>query len=181
MKKQLLLILAALLPTVAHADESGICGNNLTWTYYESSHSLVIAGSGDMYLFISEKDVPWYNFRGEIVSITLPQGVTSIGNYAFMSSTSLTSVTIPNSVTAIGNAAFYGCIGLTSFTIPNSVTSIGYYAFSYCSGLTSVNIPSSVTSIGDYAFANCSSLTSVTIPNSVTNRFQDFGVINNRA
>lgn len=168
MKKYfLLLILAALLSTVAHADESGICGDNLTWTYYESSHSLVIAGSGDMYLFISEKDVPWYNFRGEIVSITLPQGVTSIGNYAFMSSTSLTSVTIPNSVTAIGNAAFWDCIGLTSFTIPNSVTSIGNYAFYNCSSLISVTIGKGVTDIGVSAFLNCSSLTSVTIPNSV--------------
>ena len=69
--------------------------------------------------------------------------------------------TIPNSVTSIGDYAFYNCSGLTSIPIPNSVTSIGDQAFSYCSGLTSVTIGSSVTSIGVEAFYDCSSLTSI--------------------
>ena len=63
--------------------------------------------------------------------------------------------TIPNSVTSIGDYAFGGCSGLTSVTIPNSVTSISGYAFYGCSGLTSVTIPNSVTSIGDNAFSYC--------------------------
>ena len=100
--------------------------------------------------------------------MTIPNSVTSIGNYAFSGCSGLTSVTIPNSVTSIGNNAFYSCTGLTSVTIPNSVTSIGNYVFDGCSGLTSVTIPNSVTSIGNYAFRGCSGLTSVTIPNSVT-------------
>ncbi|MBQ2123561.1 MAG: leucine-rich repeat domain-containing protein, partial [Bacteroidaceae bacterium] len=70
--------------------------------------------------------------------------------------------TIPNSVTSIGDYAFYDCSGLTSVEIPNSVTSIGESAFDCCSSLTSVVIPNSVTSIGDYAFASCSGLTSIT-------------------
>ncbi len=100
--------------------------------------------------------------------ITIPNSVTSIGDYAFTDCTGLTSVTIPNSVTSIGNGAFYRCSGLTSMTIPNNVTSIGGYTFCNCSSLTSVTIPNSVTSIGTQAFWRCSSLTSVTIPNSVT-------------
>ena len=83
------------------------------------------------------------------------------------------NTTIPNSVTSIGNYAFYGCSGLTSATIGNSVTSIGNDAFNGCSGLTSVTIGNSVTSIGDWAFINCSGLTSVTIPNSVTSIGRD--------
>ena len=79
-----------------------------------------------------------------------------------------TSVTIPTGVTSIGEGAFYGCSGLTSIDIPSSVTSIGGSAFEGCSSLTSVTIPTGVTSIGDWAFWNCSGLTSITIPNSVT-------------
>ena len=71
---------------------------------------------------------------------------------------------IPNSVTSIGNYAFQECSGLTSITIPNSVTSIGNYAFHNCSGLISVTIPNSVTSIGNSAFYGCSGLKKVVVP-----------------
>ena len=104
----------------------------------------------------------------EIKDLTIPNSVTSIGNYAFRQYRNLTSVTIPNSVTSIGVEAFYNCEGLTSLTIPNSVTSIGEGAFEGCSSLTSLTIPNSVTSIGEGAFHGCGGLTSLTIPNSVT-------------
>ena len=63
--------------------------------------------------------------------------------------------TIPNSVTTIGEYAFAYCSSLASIDIPNSVTTIGKYAFAYCSSLASVNIPNSVTTIGEYAFDGC--------------------------
>ena len=99
---------------------------------------------------------------------TIPNSVTTIGNYAFYSCTGLTSVAIPNSVTTIGNNAFSSCTGLTSVAIPNSVTTIGYATFAYCYGLTSVTIGNSVTTIGDEVFKYCTGLTSVTIGNSIT-------------
>ena len=99
---------------------------------------------------------------------TIPEGITSIADYAFFNHTGLTSIDIPNTVTRIGYNAFYNCYNLTSVTIPNSVVSIGGYAFCNCDGLTSVEIPNSVTSIGDEAFYECDGLTSVVIPNSVT-------------
>ncbi len=91
-----------------------------------------------------------------------------IGDSAFYYCSGLVSITIPNSVTSIGRAAFWECSGLTNITIPNSVTSIGYSAFSWCSGLTSITIPNSVKYIGGYAFRGCSGLKSVTIGNGVT-------------
>ena len=98
----------------------------------------------------------------------IPQGIESIGEWAFLGCTALTSVTIPGSVTSIGDFAFAGCTGLTSVTIPDGVTSIGVRAFHYCTALTSITIPDSVTSIGEGAFAWCGGLTAVTIPDSVT-------------
>ena len=103
-----------------------------------------------------------------LTDLTIPDGVSSIGAFAFYGCTSLTSVTIPDSVTKIGEDAFTSCSRLTSVSIPNSVTSIGSYAFWCCTSLTSVTIGNSVTSIGYWAFCNCTSLTSVTIPDSVT-------------
>jgi hypothetical protein len=101
-------------------------------------------------------------------SLTIPSGVTTIGNSAFYNCTSLTSVNIPSSVTSIGNSAFCLCSSLTSITIPSSVTTIGTNAFSACSSLTNITISFGVITIGDAAFSGCTGLTSITIPSSVT-------------
>jgi hypothetical protein len=104
-------------------------------------------------------------------TVTIPVGVTSIGNNAFYYCTSLTSITIPPGVTSIGDRAFSSCDYLASITIPPGVTSIGDGAFSNCY-LASITIPSSVTRIGnvssigpDYfngAFYSCGNLATVT-------------------
>ncbi len=116
---------------------------------------------------------------GAKTSVTIPIGVTFIGEQAFRGCRGLTSVTIPNSVTSIGEVAFSGCSGLTSVTIGNSVTSIGDYVFSGCSGLTSVTIGNSVTSIGDGAFYYCSSLTSINVASGNTHYSSIDGVLYN--
>ena len=115
----------------------------------------------------SVKDYAFYGCYS-LTSVTIPNSVNGIGNYAFSYCDGLTSVEIPNSVTSIGSSAFYNCDGLTSVEIPNSVTSIGSSAFYNCDGLTSVEIPNSITSIEYRTFYDCDGLTSVTIPNSVT-------------
>jgi len=101
-------------------------------------------------------------------SLTIPAGVTSIGDYAFSASDSVTSVTLPEGVTSIGSSAFSNCTNLTRAIIPATVTSIGTHAFGNCRSLTDVTIPPGVTTIGDYALYSCVSLTTVTIPASVT-------------
>lgn len=103
----------------------------------------------------------------EVTNLIIPDGITSIRNYAFSKCSGITSVTIPNSVTSIGDYAFYVCDGLSSITMSNNVTSIGKWAFCSCN-LASITIPNKVTSIGEGVFSACNNLTSITIPNSVS-------------
>lgn len=114
--------------------------------------------------------IPAYFFKNchGLTSVTIPNGVTSIGYCAFKDCVNLTHVTIPDSVTKIEDWAFDGCSGLISITIPNGVTSIGYNAFRDCRKLTNIILPNSLTSIGSCIFKDCKSLTNITIPNKVT-------------
>ena len=133
-------------------------------------------------------------YGSKFKSVTIGEGVTSIGSYAFYNCDSLTTVTIPNSVTSIEDYSFYGCENLTRVTINsntivgtddfslygifgsqvkgyilgNDVKSIGGGKFSGCTGLAYITIPNSVKTIGNSAFRNCPKIESVTIPNSVT-------------
>lgn len=102
-----------------------------------------------------------------LTEVTIPEGVTKIGESAFQYCYSLEDVKLPNSLLSIGSFAFRGCNNLTSIEIPNSVTTIGKYAFSGCRNLTDIEISNSVTTIGKYAFYGCRNLTSVVIPSSV--------------
>ena len=106
-------------------------------------------------------------YKGRSSGVVIPDGVTSIGRWAFSDCSVLIRVTIPGSVTSIGDWAFDGCTGLKNIIIPDSVTSIGDHAFSGCFGLTSVTIGNSVTSIGDCAFFYCRNLTRITIGSRV--------------
>lgn len=107
-------------------------------------------------------------FEGtKLVSITIPNSVTSIGDKAFKCCGLLTSINLPNSVTSIGIEAFSDCYNLTTITLSNSLTSIGKTAFQGCYRLNSITLPNSLNFISDWAFQECSGLISITLPNSL--------------
>ena len=96
----------------AHASSfSGTCGaesngSNLTWTFDEDTGLLTIEGSGRMADYDRENGAPWNAYAEAISAASLPEGMTSIGDFAFYGCSSLTSVTIPDSVTSIAVHAF---------------------------------------------------------------------------
>lgn len=102
-----------------------------------------------------------------IKNITLPNGITYIGDEAFYK-TSLSEITLPNSVTNMGDRVFENCWWLKNITLPNALTCIGKAVFQNCSSLESIAIPDGVTSIGNSAFAGCS-LKNLSIPDNVIN------------
>ena len=98
---------------------------------------------------------------GKTGAVTILDGTTSIGDYAFSGCSSVTSVTIPTSVTYIGDNAFYGCSALDSITIPEGVLAMGESVFEDCTSLVSIDLPSTVGQIGESVTYGCTSLMNI--------------------
>lgn len=172
MKKRLLSILLVLLtaltllPLGALADSNNKCGEDLTWEFADGI--LTISGTGDMYDYSSADPAPWSEYNDIIASITISDGVTSIGDNAFHSCCAESIDLQCASLVSIGKNAFSRCTMLTSIFIPESVQSIGSEAFSLCEGLSMVELPTTLTKIPDGIFTDCALLDSITIPDTVT-------------
>ena len=130
-----------------------------------------------------------------LTNVTFGNYISIIGNNAFENCTSLHSFTLPNTITSIGNFAFNGCLNLIIVNMLNTttITSIGTNAFSNCTGLTTLYFPENcpsfttipasccsnntllttvtlgnyISTIGNYAFENCTSLQTFTLPNTI--------------
>ena len=121
--------------------------------------------------------------------ITFDKELTTIGNEAFKRNTNttpsnwMTSISLPNNVKTIGNYAFAQCFSLTSITIPDSVTTIGQYAFQSCNAATSVTIGSGVNSIGSGAFYNSYEINQIicksTTPPKIADKWVFYGIDTN--
>lgn len=99
------LLLTMLTVTTAWADDSGTCGNNLTWTFTESDSTLIIKGTGSMVDY-GVNGAPWDEYMSKIKTVLLPDGLTDIGGYAFSNAFYLKKITIPASVVRIKSYAF---------------------------------------------------------------------------
>ena len=162
-----LCLVLTILPTMAFAAEtaSGTCGENVTWAL-DDAGILTISGSGDMEDFDSNGP-PWAEYAADITAVSIADGITSIGGYAFQNCAQLTEVVLPDSISYIGSCAFGYCANLTSVNIPDGVASISYGLFFECDSLTGVELPDSVVNIQDNAFYGCDALASMVIPENV--------------
>ena len=101
---------------------------------------------------------------GSLETVLLSEGVTSIGTAAFLECTALSEVRLPEGLTHLGDSAFSSCTSLKRVTVPGSLGMIPQWAFYHCAALEELTLAEGVTSIGYSAFYGCGSLTSLTLP-----------------
>ena len=145
------------------AAESGSCGENLVWKYNEQTQMLTIRGKGAMDDF--EWETPWQDYSG--YHLVIEKGVTSIGKNAFINANIL-DVSLPAGLKTIGANAFYGCSGLETVSLPDSLKTLGDGAFAYSVDLKSITVPDGVTSFGEQIFYECQALTEAVLPSKLT-------------
>ena len=169
----------------------GQCGDSLYWTYEQSTKQLTLLGTGDMYDY-TVWTLPWQKCTHMIRSISLPEGMTTIGTSACADCKYVQSIVIPSSVERIydsafencrmlselqfskdgvlselGSWAFYNCHELKELAIPEGVTSIGYATFYGCTYLNELTLPATMEYIADNGFAYCAKLQKMTV-NAIT-------------
>ena len=112
----------------------GVCGDDVRWRLY-SDGLMIIEGNGQMQDYMPKETIPWWSYRDDIVSVIIGPGVTNVVRNAFYES-AVRSLELPEGLTSVGSYAFKDCASLKDFTIPDSVTYIGTEAFSLCPDLT---------------------------------------------
>ena len=116
------------------------CGDNLYAMLSADGKTLTIEGTGDMWDYSYENPAPWSKEKENITAISLPDGLTSIGN-----------------------RAFYYCYKVPAITLPSTLQRIGTWGFYQCQALTTIDIPAGVTLIGEDAFVGCDAMTAYTV------------------
>lgn len=174
MKQKLLLTLLCLVFAMngkAWAQTS--VDGEIEWSFNAENGTLLIAGNGAMKDYSNHSSgtygmAPWLIYATQIKSITIGEGVTRIGNYAFYDCSVLESVTFnPGSLTYIGSGAFCACEQLKSIIIPNTVEEVGSEVFAYCSSLGYIQLSENLKSLPSGMLLSCTSLKELIIPNSV--------------
>lgn len=127
-------------------------------------------GSGNNIEFGWQDSIPAYAFYDcdALMTVKLPEDITTIGKYAFSFSSSISEVIIPDSVKSIADYAFYKCDGLANISLSKNLELMGEYAFGHCSSLVTINIPSKLKRIEEGSFTGCSSLRSVVLSEGLT-------------
>ena len=109
-------------------------------------------------------------FEGDsaITAINLPDTVKTLGQKAFKSCSAATTLKLSKNLEEIKTETFHSCTALTAATIPTGVKTLANSIFYGCTGLVEASIPNSVTSMGTYMFQNCTSLEKAVVSNKIT-------------
>ena len=143
----------------------GVCGDDLSWIF--DGTTLTISGTGVMDNYTDVNPAPWYEYRNQILGLSLPEELTVIGSRAFAECINLSVVNIPENVQIIKEYAFLECTSLTMLILNEGMRTIGECAFEQCISLSDLRLPNTLLNIGNHAFYMCDSLTYITIPGYV--------------
>lgn len=146
----------------------GVCGDNATWTFDETTGTLTISGNGDMYDYWSDL-APWGVFHNYLKKVVVGEGITRLGARAFhlFHYPLLTEVILPESLLHIGSYAFCNnCPNLQQINYPSNLKAIEDYAFHGCGRISTPIFPEGLESIGDRTYDNMH-FGDVVLPNSL--------------
>lgn len=188
--------------TVTETIAQGTLDGGMVWKISYDGN-LTVSGTGDMPDFYPGEDddsnrgtaaggttgeddsgwadtlAPWFEFSEDIISVTVENGITSVGDYAFAYCYKLRNIYIASTVTDIGKNAFENC-GAMNIQLPESVVSIGESAFRYNGSLSYIYLPSTLKTIGGKAFEGCWNMGSITLPQGLEsigcNAFSNTGI-----
>ena len=140
--------------------DSGFCGPDVEYAFYQESGTLVLSGSGETYSYhvvYGDKaslygEAPWCDYSTGIKNVVVEEGITKLGDDIFTNCFILSEVTLPETLSEIGIDAFSGCSALVEIAIPDSVTKIGGAAFYKCTNLYDVKMSKNIVSVGYDAF-----------------------------
>lgn len=122
--------------------------------YHDLTGTLYIVGEGDMADYTAYNDTPWGRNKLMTSFVTVEEGVTSIGAYAFASA-SVTDADLPRtSLQRINHHAFSNAT-ISDIYLSSNITEIGDEAFYDCTYLKDIYVPDNIEHIGNFAFANC--------------------------
>ena len=175
--KVCILLISLFLATGSIWAQSGDLGDGLTWKYEGTTLTISKNGDGSGVIpnLIHQLDAityqdnrPWNNIKDVITKIVIGEGVTKIGNEAFLDCSNVSNLSLPSTLTSIGKNAFSNCIKLEILNLPSSLKNIGEYSFSSCISLTSISLPKGIETISVGAFSFCTSLSSLPVfPESI--------------
>lgn len=151
------------LYAVFNSYRAGECGEMARWKL--KNGTLFVYGNGAMTNFTST-NIPWEDCKTEIKSVSIEDGITTIGSYSFHKITDLISVSIADTVEKIEKFAFAGCKNLKQHIACNA-TVIGVNAFNG-SGITGISFATGTTRLYELSLSFCDKLTTITIPSGVT-------------
>lgn len=162
--QKILVILFLFPPLLAKADiiaSGNDCGENCHWSISDDG-KLIVSGSGKIkdydinseYTYVHEGETtpaPWHNYRDQISSVTVSEGISDIGQKAFYDLYNVTNVSLPETLSSLGAWSFAGNSSLTNINLPSSLSYIEGGSFER-TGLINIDIPDSVTYMGYCTF-----------------------------